>query len=255
MSESQQTSRPSRKTLLIALACTVAGLGIGWGWQQWSSSADPAASLSTDERAAIETVVHDYLIEHPEVLPKAMEALQRKENASALSGIRGDVTKEWPGQVLGNPAGKITLVEFTDFACTYCRQSEADVEALVRANPELKVVIRQLPILSSESADAAKWGMAAAEQGKYSAFHHAMYAAGKPDARTIEAAARAAGLDMARAQKVVADPRVEAELGRNIELARQLGFNGTPSWVIGDALLSGAVGKERLQAAIKDSQS
>ena len=251
MSESQN----SRRTLLIAIACVAAGLGLGWGWQQWRAASDPASSLSGGDRAAIEKVVHDYLIEHPEVLPKAMEALQRKENASALSGIKGDVTKEWPGQVLGNPAGKITLVEFTDFACTYCRQSEADVEALIRANPELKVVIRQLPILSPESADAAKMGMAAAEQGKYAAFHHAMYAAGKPDARTIDAAARAAGLDMARAQKAIADPRIEAELGRNIELARQLGFNGTPSWVVGDALLSGAVGKERLQAAIKDSQS
>lgn len=255
MSDSQQTSRPMRQTFVIALVCIAAGLALGWGWQQWRASADPASAFSGDERVAIEKVVHDYLIEHPEVLPKAMEALQRKENARVLSGIRGDVGKEWPGQVLGNPAGKITLVEFTDFACTYCRQSEADVDALVRANPELKVVIRQLPILSPESADAAKWGMAAAEQGKYSAFHHAMYAAGKPDARTIDAAARAAGLDMVRAQKVVADPQVEAELGRNIELARQLGFNGTPSWVIGDTLLSGAVGKVRLQAAIKDSQS
>ncbi|MCW1401627.1 DsbA family protein [Novosphingobium sp. MW5] len=248
--------KPSnRRTLLIAIACVAAGLALGWGWQQWRHSANPAASLSSGDRAAIEQVVHDYLIEHPEVLPKAMEALQRKENASALSGIRGDVMKEWPGQVLGNPAGKVTLVEFTDFACTYCRQSEADVDALIRSNPELKVVIRQLPILSPESADAAKWGMAAAEQGKYSAFHHAMYAAGKPDARTIEAAARTAGLDMARAQKAVADPRLEAELARNIEFARQLGFNGTPSWVVGDTLLSGAVGKERLQAAIKESQS
>lgn len=248
--------KPSNhRTLLIAIACVAAGLALGWGWQQWRQSADPASALSSGDRAAIEQVVHDYLIEHPEVLPKAMEALQRKENASALSGIRGDVMKEWPGQVLGNPAGKVTLVEFTDFACTYCRQSEADVDALIRANPELKVVIRQLPILSPESADAAKWGMAAAEQGKYSAFHHAMYAAGKPDARTIEAAVRAAGLDMARAQKAIADPRLEAELGRNMELARQLGFNGTPSWVVGDTLLSGAVGKERLAAAIKDSQS
>ncbi|PLK27025.1 DsbA family protein [Novosphingobium sp. TH158] len=252
MTQADTTPR-RRPTWAIALACIVLGLALGWGWQQWRSSVDPAAGLSGTDRAAIEKVVHDYLIANPEVLPKAMEALQKKENASALSGIRGDVEKAWPGQVLGNPNGKVTLVEFTDFGCTYCRQSVADVEELVRSNPDLKVVIRQLPILSPESADAAKMGMAAAEQGKYAAFHHAMFAAGKPDARTIQAAAQAAGLDMARAQKVLADPRVEAELARNIELARQLGFNGTPSWVVGNALLSGAVGRERLEAAIKDA--
>ena len=240
----------SRSTLPLALsgiALLVTGALAGLTYARTSGAAM--------DKAAVEQTVRDYILAHPEILPEAMENLQKRKVASALSSIRGDVEKAFPGAVLGNPQGKITLVEFTDFAYTYYRQSEADVEALIRANPELKVVIRQLPILSPESADAAKMGMAAAEQGKYAAFHHAMYAAGKPDARTIDAAARAAGLDMARAQKAIADPRIEAELGRNIELARQLGFNGTPSWVVGDALLSGAVGKERLQAAIKDSQS
>lgn len=241
-----------RSQILIALACLIVGLGLGWGWHHWGKGLNPGSGLSGDDKAAIEKVVHDYLIEHPEVLPKAMEALQKKENAGVLASIRADVEKVWPGQVMGNPSGRVTLVEFTDFACTYCRQSEADVVALIRANPELKVVIRQLPILSAESADAAKMGMAAAEQGKYAAFHHAMYAAGRPDAQTIAAAAQVAGLDLTRAQKVITDPRIEVELGRNIELARQLGFNGTPSWVIGNNLLSGAVGRDRLQAAIKD---
>jgi protein-disulfide isomerase len=242
-----------RPTLLVAAACIVLGLALGWGWQQWRSSVNPAAGLSGEEKAAIETVVHDYLMAHPEVLPKAMEELQKKENASTLTGIRAYVERVFPGQVLGNPDGKVTLVEFTDFGCTYCRQSVADVEDLIRSNKDIKVVIRQLPILSPESADAAKMGMAAAEQGKYAAFHHAMFAAGKPDARTIEAAARAAGVDLAQAQKSMADPRFEAELSRNVELARQLGFNGTPSWVVGNSLLSGAVGRDRLEAAIKDA--
>ncbi len=250
-----QPSSTRRPQILIGIACLLAGLALGWGWHQWRGSLDPSSGFSGEEKAAIGKVVHDYLIENPEVLPKAMEALQKKENASVLASIRGDVEKAWPGQVLGNPDGKVTLVEFTDFACTYCRQSEADVAELIRANPQLKVVIRQLPILSAESADAARMGMAAAEQGKYAAFHHAMYAAGRPDAQTIAAAARVAGLDMPRAQKVIADPRIEVELGRNIELARKLGFNGTPSWVIGDSLMSGAVGRDRLQAAIKDLES
>jgi protein-disulfide isomerase len=157
--------------------------------------------------------------------------------------------------VLGNPAGKTVLVEFTDFACTYCRQSVADVEALVRENPDLKVVIREFPILSPLSADAARMGLAAAVQGKYAAFHHAMFEAGRPDPAAIAAAARAAGLDAAKAKALIATPEIEAELNRNVDFARQLGFNGTPSWVVGDEILSGAVGKERLAEAIAKARS
>ncbi len=126
----------------------------------------------------------------------------------------------------------------------------ADVDALIAANPELRVVVRELPILSEESAGAARMALAAAEQGKYGAFHRAMFAAGRPDPATVEAAAKTAGVDLDRARRFVADLRVEAELRRNLDLARQLGFNGTPSWVVGDAIMSGAVGKDRLAAAI-----
>lgn len=242
MTSSQTAARPLR-TVLIGAICIALGLAGGWLLQ------------GQRDKAAVEKIVHDYLLEHPEILPKAMEALQKKENASQLSGIRKEVEKAWPGQVLGNPDGKVTLVEFTDFACTYCRHSVEDVEALVAQDKDLKVVVKQLPILSPESADAAKMGMAAAEQGRYAAFHKAMFAAGRPDPQTIEAAARASGVDLVRARRVMADPRFEAELARNIELARQLGFSGTPAWVVGDALISGAVGKDKLAEAIADARS
>lgn len=226
--------------ILLALG---AGLVAGRHWR--------SASLPAGDRVAVEKVVHDYILEHPEILPQAMENLQKRENAQALSGVRDQVGAPFPGAVLGNPDGKVTLVEFTDFACTFCRQSVAEVEQLVAANPDLRVVIRELPILSPQSGDAAKMALAAAEQGKYAAFHKAMFAAGRPGPDTIAAAAQAAGLDMARAQKTIADPRVEAELNRNIDFARQLGFNGTPAWVAGDQLLSGAVGKDKLGEAIE----
>ena len=97
--------------------------------------------------------------------------------------------------------------------------------------------------------------LAAAEQGRYAAFHRAMFAGGRPDAASIDAAARAAGLDMARAQKALAGTRISAEINRNVELARQLGFSGTPSWVVGDQILSGAVGKDQLAKAIATASS
>ncbi len=160
------------------------------------------------------------------------------------------MTKPFPGAVMGNPKGKVVLVEFTDFACGYCRQSVADVDALISENPDLKVVIRELPIIAPTSADAARWGLAAAEQGKYPEFHRAMFAAGRTDAASIEMAARAAGLDLDRARTFIKDPSVQAELASNLELARQLGIDGTPSWIAGGELLSGAVGKETLGKAL-----
>lgn len=146
------------------------------------------------------------------------------------------------------------LVEFTDFACGYCRASVPEIDALIAANPQLKVVVRELPILSPASGDAAKWALAAAEQGKFAQFHKAMFAAGRPDAGTIASAAQAAGLDMDRARRVIAEPRVAAELNRNLDLARQLKIDGTPSWVVGDQLFAGAVGREVLQKAIDETK-
>lgn len=234
----------------IAAACALAGGVAGWAWQSHRIAADPTAGLSAADRAAMEQVVHDYLVAHPEVLPKAMAELDRRQTASQLSGIRGEVESTAAGTVLGNPQGKVTLVEFTDYACGYCRKSVADVDALIAANPDLRVVVRELPILSAASADAAKMAIAAAAQGRYAQFHKAMFESGHPDAQTITIAAEAAGLDLAKARALAADAGTEAELVRNLDLAKRLGFTGTPSWVVGDTVLAGAVGRDQLAEAI-----
>ncbi len=227
--------------LLLAFGLVVALLGAFGGWL--------AARATTGKQ------VREYVINNPEILPLAMENLRKQEDAKQLAGVRGDVEKPFPGAILGNPNGKIVVVEFADYACGYCKRSVADLDALIAENPEIKVVMRELPILSPQSADAAKMALAAGDQGKYPAFHKAMYEIGKPDAQTIEAAAKAAGLDLDRARRFVADPRLDAEIDRNMGFARQLGFQGTPSWVIGDRLLSGAVGKEALAKAIAEARS
>ncbi|HKX78639.1 MAG TPA: DsbA family protein [Novosphingobium sp.] len=241
----QDNNRAGRDRWLLVIGL-VAGAGLAsGGWYLGKSQAGPP------DRHGVETIVREYILAHPEVLPEAMANLQQKEGSARLSDIRGQVEKPFPGAVLGNPEGKVTLVEFADFACGYCRKSVEDVRRLVAKHPDLRVVIREFPILSPQSADAARWGLAAAQQGKYEAFHYAMFAAGQPGPETIEAAARSAGLDLARARVAVASRAVEEEIARNVDMARQLGFSGTPSWTVGDQLIPGAVGFEELSAAIE----
>ena len=227
---------------LIGGALLLAGAGGGWALAARGGGAGTPEDF--DSR------VHAYIVSHPEVLVEAADALKSQGSERQLADIAGQVVTPYPGAVLGNPNGKVTLVEFTDFACTYCRGSLADVEALIAANPDLRVVVRELPIIAPTSADAARWGLAAAEQGKYPAFHKAMFAAGRTDPASVQAAARAAGLDLDRARKAIADPRVNAEIASNLEFARKLQISGTPSWVVGKRLIVGAVGRQALAQAI-----
>ncbi len=234
----------SLKVMAIA-AITALVIGTGLGWAFAAQRFDGAGQSDNFDRR-----VHDYIVSHPEVLVEAADKLKSQGSERQLAEIADQVVRPYPGAVMGNPAGTVTLVEFTDFACTYCRSSVADVEALIAANPDLRVVVRELPIIAPTSSDAARWGLAAAEQGKYPAFYKAMFAAGRTDPTSVAAAARAAGLDIDRARKAVADPKVNAELAANLEFARKLQINGTPSWVAGKQLIVGAVGREALNRAL-----
>ena len=240
MAETAPNPRSPWVILTLIIVALIGGLG---GWLL-------GARQTPSEKAAIEEIVRNYILEHPEILPEAMERLQARENGKQVASAGDALSAPYPGAVLGNPNGSVTLVEFTDYSCGYCRASVPEVEALIAANPDLKVVIRELPILSPASADAARWSLAAAEQGKFEAFHKAMFAAGRPAADTIEAAATRAGMDLDRARKAIAQPRVEAEIKQNLDFARTLRIEGTPSWVIGEQLMSGAVGQKVLQDAI-----
>jgi protein-disulfide isomerase len=223
-------------TLVVALAAGFAGAAL------WD-----ATGLGGE-------TTRDYLLANPEVLPEAMEVLQRREQVARIEPLRGELETPFPGAVLGNPAGSVTLVEFTDYACTYCRQSRADVAALVAAHPDLKVVIREYPILRAESVDAARMALAAAQQGRYARFHDAMFRLGPPTAETIEAAAKEAGVDLARAHTAIANGAFDGHLQANAQLAAQLGISGTPGWVVGDQSLNGAVGPQRLSEAIEEAR-
>lgn len=192
-----------------------------------------------------------YLVSNPEILPEMAEAFQAGQAQERLAGVRDEVVEPFPGAVLGNPDGSRTLVKFTDYGCTYCKASEPDIARLIAEDPQVKVVVREWPIFEG-SEEAARMALAAAMQGKYPAFYKAMFALGPPSPATVEAAAKTAALDLQRARTDAASDRVSAELARNMALARELGFSGTPSWVAGDRVLEGAVGYDALADALAD---
>ena len=219
--------------------CVVLGFVGGWGWQ--------ASGLG---HSTTEQVVHDYILDHPEILPEAMQRLQDRELAKRLVPLRETLQTPYQGAVLGNPKGSVILVEFADYACPYCKMSVADVDALIARNGDLMVVLRQDPVLSPESDIAARMALAAADQGKFPTFHKAMYAKDHLSKETIEAAAREAGVDVAKARTDIDAGKFESELGNNRRLATAIGFSGTPSWVIGNQAFSGAVGRQTLENAL-----
>ncbi len=218
-----------------------------------SSVADKAvaaAGMSSDDRKATEAIVRAYILENPEIITEAVEILQKRDAAKRLSAVGGRITTPFPGAEAGNPRGDVTVVEFSDYNCGYCRSSVADVQKLIQSDSGVRVVYREVPILSPTSRDAAVWALAAAKQGKHKAFHDAMFAGGRPDAQTILAAAAKAGLNMAAAEKFVASAEANAEIESNLAMMQQVGFSGTPTFIIGDQILEGALGYGALKAAV-----
>ena len=196
----------------------------------------------------------EYLLANPEVLPEAVDELNRRETVARLEPVRSELETPFPGAVLGNPDGKVVMVEFSDYACGYCRRSLKEVDALIAANPDLKVVIREFPILSENSADAARMALAAAEQGRFAAFHNAMYAREQVNGDTILAAANEAGLDVEKAKAAIASGRYEGQLQNNVFLGQNLAVRGTPFFVVGDRTFDGFVPQADLAEAVAEAR-
>lgn len=221
-----------RNTVLTALTALVFGF---LGAAIWSY-----AGLA-DNRT------RSFLLDNPDMLPQMVEAYEAQEAEKRLAEMGNEVFTPFPGVVLGNPQGTKVLVEFTDYNCPYCEASLKDVNRLVAEDPNLKVVVREWPIFEGSDV-ASRMALAAGLQGKYRAFHDAMFELGD-----VNAAARAAGLDMARAEADAASDAVTAEIANNLELARALGFTGTPAWIAGKKPIGGAVGYDKLKAALDES--
>jgi len=199
-------------------------------------------------------LVRSYLLEHPEIIPEAMQRLQLRESAQAVSVNRSALETPFAGAWAGAKDGDVVLVEFFDYACGYCRKSNPDVDRLLREDRRLKVVWRDWPVLGPDSEAAAQVSLAAAKQGKFKAFYDRMFALGRPTAATIAQAQQSLGISATLVEQVRSSGVARAEFGRNYELARSLNASGTPTFVVGDQVLHGAVGYDKLKAAIAEAR-
>lgn len=209
-----------------------------------------AAPASEPGREEVERIVRAYLLEHPEILPQAMQVLQQRETAKLVDTNRAALETPYAGAWAGAEDGDVVLVEFFDYACGFCRASNPDVERLLKEDDGLKVVWRDLPVLGEGSRIAAEASLAAARAGRFRAFHDRLFALGRPTADTVAKARAATGLGAAPST-----PGAEAEIEKNYELARALGATGTPTFVVGDQVLQGAVGYDALKQAIAEARA
>ncbi len=226
----------SRTLGLAALAAALALPGI------------PARAADELPQAEVERIVREYLLREPEVIMQAIEELQRRRDMAASEQQRDQIVANRSMLVadprdpaIGNPDGDVTLVEFFDYRCGYCRAMVDSLSELIETDSGLRVVMKEFPILGPESLLAAKAALAADRQGGYSAMHFALMAEDRIDDATIRRLAAANDLDVDQLMADMESEPVRAHIQDNIRLAQSLGISGTPSFVVGETLLPGAV--------------
>jgi protein-disulfide isomerase len=217
----------------------------------FSAPALAAGELTNEQKEQFGKFIHDYLLSHPEVIKDSVEELDRREKAAETADREKTVTSESsklfrsPNQaVVGNPDGDVTIVEFFDYNCGYCKQSLANVTKLIESDPKLRVILKDFAILGPDSVEVAEVATAARQQlkgPKFWEFHKKLLGMrghiGKAQAMAI---AKELGADTDQLEKDIKSPATRASLAEVEALAEKLHFSGTPSWVIGqDAYVGG----------------
>ena len=195
-------------------------------------------------------IVRDGMLANPQILNETAEALRNAQFKPVLDANRAAIEKPFGSSWKGAAKPDVTLVEFFDYACPYCKTSNPVIDRLLKEDKGLRVVYRELPILGPNSVEAARLSLAASKAGRFGAYHDTLWEAGKPAQATMAQAAAAAGISTALPN----DPDIEAELKRNFQLAGQLGATGTPLFVIGDRVINTAMDYDGLKDAIAASR-
>jgi protein-disulfide isomerase len=244
-------SHPRRNTVFAAAVLAAGAMAV--------LLASPArAEFTAPQKSDIEGILRNYLIAHPEILRDMATELERKQKVEENDQRRGAIAQSSKDifnsdfqAVIGNPNGKVTLVEFFDYNCGYCKRALGDLASLMKGNSDLRVVLKDFPVLGPDSIEAAQVASAARKQisgAKFWDFHQKLLSTkGHIGREQALAAAKEAGLDMTRLQKDAADPEIKEKLANVLKLGDALAITGTPSYVVGDEVVVGAVGYDELK--------
>jgi protein-disulfide isomerase len=224
-------------------------------------------TFSADQQQAIEVLIKTYIAAHPEIVQGALDALDARQKeadaAKARTTIKDNNATLFNSAhqvVLGNPQGNVTMVEFFDYNCAFCKRALPDMMSLLSANPNLRFVLKEFPVLGDGSVEAAHVAVAARMQDptgkKYIEFHQKLLGGrGAADKARALAVAKEVGFDMARIEKDMDSPEVKTTIDEDMKLADALGVNGTPSYVVGDEVVVGAVGLDELKAKLSPDKA
>jgi len=244
---------------LMAAALAVAMLS----WAPLAGADDATApALSADQKAAVEVIVKQYIVDHPEIVGEALMTLQNRQQqsqesaaAASIKAHHKDIFDDGQNTVVVNPGGDVTMVEFLDYNCTYCKAEAPHIADLVKRDPGVRLVIKEFPILGPGSVLAARWALAAREQGKYAAFHEALMSyKGQFTDQTLADLATKTGLNAGKLSQAANSAAITAAIKGTYDLADALGIGGTPAIIIGDTLIPGAAPLETLQQAIAEAR-
>ena len=221
-----------------------------------------AAEITPDQREAIEGIIHDYLMHNPDVLIEALRAAEDKASRDAdakaalvLKDRRGEVFDDPATPVGGNPQGNVTIVEFFDYRCPYCKQVQPSLQVLLDQDHNLRFIYKEMPVLGAPSVTAAHAALAARLQGKYEAFHAAMMAIkGQITDDVVYQVAGSVGLDVDRLKRDMAAPEIDQALKANLALAKALDIRGTPGFIIGDHIVPGAIDLDALKDLVASAR-
>lgn len=258
----QQTSRKRLGWLIMPLLVVVAAgawFAFDPAFRLGRPASDVSAALPKDE---FEQRVRDYILNNPEIIMEAARRFEQRQRAAEESEITAvlksradEIFRDKESPVGGNPNGNVTLVEFFDYNCPYCRQVTPIMQEAEKADAQLRVVYKEFPILGPNSTFSAKAALAVHRQGKYLAFHkELMLERGVADEAKVLRIAAKIGVDVDRMKSEMNDPAITAMVERNLALAQALRINGTPGFVIGDQIVRGAVDLKTLQALIHEAR-
>ncbi len=252
----------------VAVAFGVLGMGFISGDREVATMpqiVSAASAQTAPDRGTVETIVRDYLLNNPEILTEMQTALEAKQqeaqrlaNLDVINSARDEIFKAGYDGFVGNPEGKVTIVEFYDYNCGYCKRAQEDMLALTAADPELRFVLKEFPILGPESQQAHVVSMAfrALMPEKFGDFHNQLISApGRADEASAMKIALALGADEARLREAMKNPAIPESFAKTYDLANKLSITGTPSYVVGNEVVFGALGPEILAEKIETAKA